>query len=57
MNPARPAATRRDQHATKAGDALDAYDALGLAELVRKREVKPEELLERAIARVEAVES
>lgn len=29
------------------------YDALGLAELVRKREVKPEELLEEAIARTE----
>ncbi|ROH89056.1 amidase [Stagnimonas aquatica] len=32
------------------------YDALGLAELVRKREVSPGELLEAAIARVEATE-
>ena len=31
------------------------YDALGLAELVRKKELKPEELLEAAIARAEAV--
>ncbi|MEO8004871.1 MAG: amidase [Betaproteobacteria bacterium] len=30
------------------------YDALGLAELVRRKEVKPEELLEAAIERVEA---
>jgi amidase len=29
------------------------YDALGLAELVREREVKPEELLDEAIARTE----
>lgn len=29
------------------------YDGLGLAELVRKREVKPSELLEAAIARIE----
>jgi len=32
----------------------DAYDALGLAELVRQRKVTPAELLEAAIARVEA---
>jgi Asp-tRNA(Asn)/Glu-tRNA(Gln) amidotransferase A subunit family amidase len=32
----------------------DAYDGLGLAELVRTRQVKPEELLDTAIARVEA---
>jgi amidase len=31
------------------------YDALGLAELVQKREVKPEELLEEAQKRVDAV--
>jgi hypothetical protein len=31
------------------------YDGLGLAELVRKKEVKPGELLEAAIARAEAV--
>ena len=30
------------------------YDALGLADLVRRREVTAEELLEAAIARVEA---
>ena len=30
------------------------YDALGLAGLVQRREVKPEELLDAAIARVEA---
>jgi amidase len=36
-------------------DELDRYDALGLAELVRKREVSAEALLERAIARAEAV--
>lgn len=32
------------------------YDALGLAELVRRKEVSPEELLEAAIARVEAID-
>ena len=31
------------------------HDGLGLAELVRKQQVKPEELLEAAIARAEAV--
>ncbi|MEZ6115721.1 MAG: amidase [Pirellulaceae bacterium] len=31
------------------------YDALGLAELVRTKKVKPEELLEAAIARAEAI--
>jgi amidase/6-aminohexanoate-cyclic-dimer hydrolase len=36
-------------------DELDRYDALGLADLVRKGEVTGETLLERAIARVEAV--
>ena len=30
----------------------EAYDGLGLAELVARREVKPEELLEAAIERV-----
>src|SRR5499427_4135310 len=32
----------------------DQYDGLGLAELVRRREVSPDEVLEAAIARVEA---
>ena len=31
------------------------HDGLGLAELVRKKDVKPEELLEAAVARAEAV--
>jgi Asp-tRNA(Asn)/Glu-tRNA(Gln) amidotransferase A subunit family amidase len=30
------------------------YDGLGLAELVHRREVKPEEVLDEAIARIEA---
>ena len=34
-------------------DEYGADDALGLAELVRKREVKPEELLNEAIERTE----
>src|SRR6266508_5478867 len=33
---------------------FESYDGVGLAELVRRREVSPEELLEAAIARVEA---
>ena len=33
---------------------FDQYDGIGLADLVRRREVKPEEILEAAIARVEA---
>ena len=36
-------------------DELDRYDALGLAELVRRGEVTAPQLLDRAIARVEAV--
>ncbi len=36
-------------------DAFDDFDALGLAELVRKGETSPEELLETAIARTEQV--
>jgi amidase len=36
-------------------DELDRYDALGLGELVRRGEVAAETLLDRAIARVEAV--
>jgi Asp-tRNA(Asn)/Glu-tRNA(Gln) amidotransferase A subunit family amidase len=32
------------------------YDGLGLADLVRRKEVKPEELLEAAIARIEAID-
>jgi Asp-tRNA(Asn)/Glu-tRNA(Gln) amidotransferase A subunit family amidase len=35
-------------------DEYEQYDALGLAELVRRGKVRPEELLEAAIARVEA---
>ncbi len=31
----------------------DKYDGLGLAELVRKKEVKPSELVEEAISRIE----
>src|SRR5512139_1942655 len=31
----------------------DDYDGLGLAELVRKKEVKPSELVEEAISRIE----
>jgi amidase len=34
----------------------DSYDGLGLAELVRSKKVKPEELLEEALARVERVD-
>src|SRR5712691_10309068 len=33
---------------------FDHYDGLGLAELVRRREVSPDEVLEEAIARVDA---
>ena len=33
----------------------DQYDALGLAELVRKREISPAELCEEAIARIESI--
>lgn len=36
-----------------ASDDLDRYDGLGLAELVRRREVSPVELLDATIARVE----
>ena len=31
------------------------YDGLGLADLVRRKEVKPEELLEAAITRIDAI--
>ncbi|MGI6395758.1 MAG: hypothetical protein ACOX3E_00785 [Desulfomonilia bacterium] len=34
-------------------EEYDRFDALGLAELVRKREVTPEELMEEAIDRIE----
>ena len=37
-------------------DELDKYDALGLGELVTKGQVTPTELLDRAIARTEAVD-
>ena len=37
------------------GELLSSHDALGLAELVRKRKVAPTELLEAAIARAEAL--
>ena len=36
-------------------DALDRYDALGLADLVRRGEADPAMLLDRAISRTEAV--
>ncbi|WP_256869231.1 amidase [Sphingobium lactosutens] len=36
-------------------DPLDSHDAMGLAELVRKRQVSPGELLEAAIGRAEAL--
>ncbi len=38
-------------------DSYETYDGLGLAALVRQREVSPEELLEAAIARIEAHDS
>lgn len=41
--------------AARASDALGDHDALGLAGLVRAREVSPGELLEAAIARAEAM--
>ncbi|HUD93070.1 amidase [Sphingobium sp.] len=37
------------------GDPLDSHDAIGLAELVRKKQVSPGELLEAAIRRAEAL--
>ncbi len=37
-------------------DDYESYDGLGLAELVRKREVQPKELLEAAVSRMEALE-
>ena len=36
-------------------DDYETYDALGLAELVKKREVKPDELLDQAVERAEAL--
>ncbi|MGC9325601.1 MAG: amidase, partial [Desulfomonilia bacterium] len=33
----------------------DTYDALGLAELVRRKDVSPEELCEEAISRIERI--
>jgi amidase len=36
-------------------DVLDDHDATGLAELVRRREVSPRELVDAAIARIEAI--
>lgn len=41
--------------ASTLSDLLGEYDALGLAELVRRKEVAPAELLEAAIARTEAL--
>ena len=35
---------------------LEQYDALGLADLVRRKEVKPIELVEAAIERIERVD-
>ncbi len=40
----------------KASSPLDTHDALGLAELVRKRQVSPTELLDAAIGRAEALD-
>ena len=40
-------------HTAAIASAYESYDALGLAELVRKKEVSPEELLDVAIARAE----
>jgi len=37
------------------GDVYETYDAVGLAELVRRREVTPKELLDEALKRVEAL--
>lgn len=34
-------------------EEYDKYDGLGLAELVRKKEVKPSELVEEAINRID----
>lgn len=42
--------------ATGAGHPLDTHDALGLAELVRTRQVSPLELLDAAIGRAEALD-
>ncbi len=41
--------------AAQGSHVLDTHDSLGLAELVRKREVSPTELLDAAIARAEAM--
>ncbi len=49
-----PTAPRRTSPAGGFADYID-YDGLGLAELVRRREVKPEELLEAAISRIESI--
>ena len=38
------------------GDLLDDYDATGIADLVARREVTPVELVEAAIARIEAID-
>jgi amidase len=37
------------------GDEFIGYDAIGLGELVRKKEVKPAELLEITIQRIEKI--
>ena len=37
------------------GEVYETYDAVGLAELVQRREVTPKELLDEALARVEAL--
>jgi Asp-tRNA(Asn)/Glu-tRNA(Gln) amidotransferase A subunit family amidase len=48
-------ARQNPEDATMSGFAdYERYDALGLAELVRRRQVSPQELLEAAIQRVEA---
>ena len=47
--------SQNPEDATMRGFAdYERYDALGLAELVRRRQVSPHELLEAAIERVEA---
>lgn len=43
------------QAQAKSIDYYDGFDGLGLAELVRKKEVKPEELLESAIKKLDAI--
>src|SRR5262245_59900871 len=46
--------TRREEPSMSAFAEYEQYDALGLAELVRRRAVKPEELLDTALERLAA---